>query len=210
MTKQTKKTAAKIISGVFHPLMMPIYLSVAMLFIPIFASFIPLRYKWYYLIIVVYSFALFPIGILFILHKLKKISSINLKEQKERFLPFLLITICYILGMRILHLFHAPSTLTILMKGVCLAIIIIALISTFWKISAHMTAIGGALGILVLLAIMYKIDLSLTAIIISLISGGVGWARLYLKCHNFKQISYGFMTGFCAVILSFYMHVLIK
>ncbi len=213
MSEKTKHILAQTFSGIFHPLIMPLYLAIVLLFMhPLAIPVTNIRYKWYALLVVSYAFILLPVGILFILKKIKKISSINLNNQKERFLPLLLIAVCYVIGLRLLRIHQVPATITLilLLKGVCLAIIIVTIISTFWKISAHTTSIGGALGIIMLLAVMYKIDLTYVAITVCLIAGGIGWSRLYLKRHTLQQIIYGFLTGFCAITTSFYLHLLIK
>lgn len=209
MPDQSKQILANTLSGVFHPLLLPIYLALGLLFLPQFAPAIPPRLKWQAISIVAYTFVIMPVSILYFLAKWKKIQSIQLNEQKERFFPMLLIAISYVIGLRLLHVFDAPAALILLMRGVCLAIMIVALISIIWKISAHTTAIGGALGIILLLSIIYKIDLSGLAIFITLFSGAIGWARLYLKRHTIKQVNYGFLAGFSTMILSFLLHTIL-
>lgn len=206
MPEQSKHILAQTLSGLFHPLLLPLYLGLILLFIPQFAPPMPMQLKWQAMGIIAYSFVILPVGILYLLLKWGKTTSLHLYEQKERFLPMLLIAISYIIGLRLLHAFDAPTTLILLMQGVCLTIMVVAFISTMWKISAHTTAIGGALGIIVLLSLLYRINLSGFATFIVLFAGGIGWARLYLKRHTIKQISYGFMTGFSMMIISFLLH----
>lgn len=209
MNEQRKHILAKSLSAIFHPLMLPVYLALGLLFLPQFAPPIANSIKWKAMSIVSYTFVILPVSILFLLARLGKISSIQLNEQKERFLPMLLIAISYIIGLRVLHVFEAPATLILLMRGVCLAIILVALISTVWKISAHTTAIGGALGIIILLSIIYKSNLSNLAAFITLFAGAIGWSRLYLKRHTIKQVNYGFIAGFSTMIFSFLLHAVL-
>ena len=206
MPEQSKHILAKLLSALFHPLMMPVYLSLVLLFSK-FAPSINPRLKWQILGIVAYSFVLLPVGILFFLKKFGKISSLHLEKQKERFLPMLLIAISYIVGIFLLHIHGAPNTLILLMRGVLLAILMVALISMVWKISAHTTALGGALGVILLLSVIYRTDLSAWAACISLLAGSIAWSRLYLKHHTIKQVNYGFMIGFSAMIISFLLHI---
>ena len=209
MPEQSKYILAKTLSGLFHPLLLPVYLALGLLFLPQFAPATPVHLKWQAISIVSYTFVILPVSILYILAKWGKIESMHLKLQKERFLPLFLVAISYILGLRLLHVFDAPATLVLLMRGVCLAIIIVALISIVWKISAHTTAIGGALGIILLLSIIHKVDLSGLAAFMTLFAGAIGWARLYLECHTIKQVNYGFLTGFSSMIISFILHAII-
>lgn len=209
MPEQSKQILAHTLSGLFHPLLMPIYLGLALLFIPQFSPTIPTPLKWQAISIIAYTFVILPVSILFLLAKWGKISSVQLTVQRERFLPMLLVSISYIIGLRLLHVFDAPSTLILLMRGVCLAIIVVALISIVWKISAHTTAIGGALGIIVLLSMMYNTNLASLAAFITLFAGAIGWARLYLKRHTVKQVNYGFMAGFSTIVVSFLLHAIL-
>lgn len=209
MPDQSKHILAQTLSGLFHPLLLPIYLGLGLLFISPFAPTIPTQLKWQAMSIIAYTFVILPVSILYLLTKWGKISSIYLNEQRERFLPMLLIAISYILGLRLLHVFEAPATLILLMQGVCLAIIIVTFISTVWKISAHTTAIGGVLGIIVLLAIIYRINLSSLAAFITLFAGAIGWSRLYLNHHSIKQVNYGFIAGFSIMIVSFLIHAIL-
>lgn len=206
MTERSKYILAKILSGVFHPLLMPVYLSIAMVTLLSSTPEMYPRAQWQIIYVCTYSFVLLPVGILYILKKLGKLNSIHLNEQKERFFPMVLIAISYIVGIRLLHRIDAPATLIMLMRGVCLAIMLVAMISILWKISAHMTGMGGALGITLVLSIIYRVDLSSIACLISLIAGLVGWARLYLNHHTIKQVNYGFLLGFNTMIVSFFLH----
>ncbi len=208
MNQNTQHILAKSISGLFHPLLMPIYLSAVMLFFPVFAPLIPLRLKWIILGVVSYCFMLLPVTILLILHRYGKIESIHLEKRSDRFLPMFLITICYVIGLRVMAVFDAPGTLLLIMRGVTLAILMVAIVSVFWKISAHMTGIGGAFGISVLLSMMYFQNLSHLAISIVLLAGLLAWSRLYLKHHNYRQVYYGFFLGFIAMMISFLLHAI--
>jgi len=206
MTKQHQALLAQSLSGLLHPLLMPVYLAAVMLFMPAFAPMLPVKFRWLILGIVAYCFMLVPVLILFILTRMGKIKSIHLEERADRFLPLFLITISYIVGLRLMAAFHAPGTLVLLMRGVTMAILLVAIISVFWKISAHTTAIGGAFGITLLLSMMFNIDLTVEAIIMVLLGGILAWSRLYLNRHSISQVNYGFMLGFSAITISFLLH----
>ena len=209
MQEQSKQILAQTLSGIFHPLLLPVYLGIGLLFIPQFAPPLATSSKWQAMSIISYTFVILPVSILFVLAKWGKITSMQLNIGRERFLPMIMVALSYILGLRLLHAFHAPDTLILMMRGVCLAIILVAFISIVWKISAHTTAVGGALGITVLLSITYKIDLSGLAAFITLFAGVIGWSRLYLNRHTIKQINYGFMAGFSTMIVSFLLHAIL-
>jgi len=209
MPEQSKYILAKTLSGIFHPLLLPAYLSFGLLFLPRFAFGVASAMRWQVMTIVILTFVILPVSILYFLEKYGKISSIQLTERRERFFPMFLVAISYIIGLRLLHIIHAPGTLIMLMQGVCLSIIFVALVSIVWKISAHTTASGGALGIVILLSIIYRTDFSSLAAFITLFAGAVGWSRLYLNHHTRKQVNYGFMAGFSTMIISFLLHAIL-
>lgn len=208
MTKQVQLYLAKAFSAVLHPLMMPFYLALACLFVHPIAPYISLGLKFIYLGIATVSFITLPVLILTILKAFKLISSINLEKQKERALPFFLIALCYQLGIALLSKLSAPYMLILIMNGATLSIIMIAIVSIFWKISAHLTGMGGAFAAVFLINITFYTNFTTMAVAITLLAGGLGWARLYLNRHTIKQVSYGFMAGLCIIPLPYFFRLL--
>ena len=202
----SQRRIAQGLSGILHPLLLPIYLTLIALYAPTVAPAIAPRIKLAYMLIVSFSCSLLPLGLLLILERIGKISSVDLHQRQERFLPMLVIMLCFFLCIALLQYYNAPSLLIIAMQGVGIAIMLIASISLVWKISAHLTGMGGALGICLLFALIYRLDLSHIAIIISLLAGLLAWARLVLKHHTLKQVSYGFLVGFSAIIMTYIWH----
>lgn len=202
----SQRKVAQGLSGLLHPLLLPIYLTLIAMYAPAVAPTIDPRIKLAYMLIVSFSCSLLPLSILLVLERLGKITSVDLHQRQERFLPMLIIMLCFFLCIILLQHYKAPSLLVISMQGVALAIMFVSSISLVWKISAHLTGMGGALGVSLLFALIYRIDLSYIAIIISLLSGLLAWARLTLKHHTLKQVSYGFLLGFSAVIVTYIWH----
>lgn len=198
---------AQFLSGAMHPLLLPIYLTLTVMYAPAIAPTIDPRTKLSYLLIVSLCCSLLPLTVLLILEKIGKISSVDLHQRQERFTPMLVIMLCFFLCIMLLQHYKAPSLLVIAMQGVGVAIILIASISLLWKISAHLTGMGGALGICVIFALVYQIDLSRLVIILTLLSGLLGWARLHLRHHTLQQVYYGFMVGFSTVIATYVWHI---
>ena len=201
-----QKKLAQILSGALHPLLLPIYLTIIALYSPVAPTIDP-RIKLVYLLIVSFCSSILPLCALLLLKRSGKISSVNLNQRQERFFPMLIIMLCFFLCIMLLQRLRAPSLLIISMQGVGIAIILIASISLVWKISAHLTGLGGALAISIIFSLVYRIDLSFIAVIIVLLSGLLAWARLILHKHTLKQVSYGFLVGFTTVIITYTWHI---
>ena len=82
-----------------------------------------------------------------------------------------------------------------------LYLVLIILLSTFsvitfrWKISMHMTAIGGLCGFLLVWGMNYQGDVRNAFILFLLLSGILATSRLYLKKHTPLQVYLGFLFG---------------
>lgn len=85
----------------------------------------------------------------------------------------------------------------------CLSILFILTISYFWKISAHLVGWGGLVGLVFSLSMRFNTDLMLFMILVVLLTGCVGFARLRLNAHSPLQIYAGFMVGFITMLTVF-------
>lgn len=203
MSDDNKYSIAKSFSGLLHPLMMPLYLALVYLYIPPFAYSTVGLNKIIYLAIIILTFQVLPVLILFFLKRLGTISSVHLDNRQERFIPMIAIFLSFFMGLFILQKTAAPELLVILLKGVCLSILLVAAITIQWKISAHTTGVGGAMAIIFILSITSHANLSSWAMVLAIYSGILGWSRLYLNHHDKAQIYAGFLTGFCTTFAAF-------
>ncbi len=207
MNNKTKQIIAQLFSALMHPLLMPIYLTLVLMFAPEIAPSYPIKVKIVYIGIVTFCCSLLPLSALLLLEHIGTITSFDLHQRNERFLPMSIIMLCYFICIWLLQHYRAPGLLIMMIQGIALAIMLIAIISLIWKISAHTTSAGGALGICILIAIIYHIDLATWTILITLLGGTLGWARLHLNRHTVKQVNYGYLTGFSVVILTYGWHL---
>jgi membrane-associated phospholipid phosphatase len=85
--------------------------------------------------------------------------------------------------------------------GVILALLAVTIINHWWKISAHLTGIGGLIGGVCSFAMNYSIlpvGLVITLLLISLL---LMYARLYLNAHTPMQVICGFLLGLLATFI---------
>ena len=148
---------SKLISLILHPIFMPLlalYLSLTIL--PELEITISHNLKLIYFIIIISTIVLPLISIL-ILITLGRISSLEMMHHKERVLPLLNMALWMLFGYFFLQYILIYAHL--LMAEYLGAIIIISLatiLSNFWKISLHMLGIGGILGVLIAINILYQ------------------------------------------------------
>ena len=127
-------TIAKIVSVCFHPLIVFSLLYIGLL--QQTRSYWQIQNNTLYANTLTVTLAIISIGVIFILYKLKLISTITLENRKDRIWGFS----CFMI-MLILLLFLFPKNLPthiILIINLLWALETILLITLFWKISAHL------------------------------------------------------------------------
>jgi len=195
---------ASIISWIFHPLWIPI-LAFIIIFNSdaYFALVLPLETKLTVLIIVFISTVVLPVITLGILKFTKFIDSFLLNERPQRNLPFISIILFYYLTYYLLSNNSLPIIYNILILLSTLLVISVFFINLYFKISVHTLSWGSLNGTLVGLSYRYNIDFVNLIILFLFISGWVAYSRLQLKAHKSTEVYYGFLYGFCFMILMF-------
>lgn len=188
---------ARIISVVFQPLLIPIYSLLVIFGLNNYISIIiPLPAKQLILALVFSTTFLFPALFIFLLYKRGMITSVQMRNRNERIFPLIITSIFYFLAFHMIRKLQLPEVYLKLFFGSAVLVTITLLISLFWKISAHMTGIGGMLGMLIGLSQIIQNNLAGWVILIAFCCGLVGFARLKLLAHTQAQVYGGFFTGF--------------
>jgi hypothetical protein len=192
------RVLATIISVLFHPMLMATYGCLLIFFgieNTVYNYLTSLGTKWKISVIVfIFSF-IFPVLTIYILYKLKHLPSITLSEQKHRSFPYLMTSLYYFgLCYMLLDINIWPS-IKVFIAGGGAAIMLTALINLRYKISAHMVGMGGLLGVLISISYLIRFDMTIYYIILIVLAGIVGFARLALGEHKPSQIYTGFFLG---------------
>lgn len=192
------KQLANIISYLFHPLLITTYGCIIIFFgitNSMFFVFTPLKLK-FAIVATVFAFTfLMPLLNLLILVKLNYVSSYMAENRKERTFPYLATALCYFGLFYLIYEFPIWPTVKLFVLVGAIGILLTAIINLWWQISAHMVAIGGMLGVVIALCVFMQIPLLEFISLIILISGLIGFARLYLKAHTSSQVYAGFFIG---------------
>lgn len=151
--------------------------------------------KWRITFIVfVFSF-LFPVINIYILYKLKRIPALTLSDQKDRTFPYVVTALFYFGLFYLMFDINIWSVikLSVLISG--FAILLTAFINLKYKISAHMVGIGGLLGALISISAITHFNMTPFYVILILLAGAIGFARLKLNEHRPSQVYAGFFLG---------------
>ncbi|RZK40423.1 MAG: hypothetical protein EOO61_06490 [Hymenobacter sp.] len=199
------RIAAKVVSYVFHPLFIPIYVTLVVLWLhPLNALVLGYRQRVLMTVAIFMSTAFFPAIAIFLMWRLKFIENIYIRQQKERIIPYVVTMFFYFwiyYVSRNLEFF--PQDLRQFLMGVFLSAASALFANIYTKISMHGIAVGGIAGF----AILQQLDdthwLPLWTHIGILIAGTVCTARLILEEHKPVDVYAGFFTGFLCQVVAY-------
>ena len=201
---QTK--IAKIISCLFHPLLMPTYAFMLLFSIKAYFSLIiPAEGKLRILLLIFIVTFIFPVMVILFFKSRNLIKSLYQLSKQERKFPYITTIVFYFLAYYLLKNVQISPIFHFFTFGATIISLVAFLINFFWKISIHMIAIGGVIGMLLGLSFTGIIESPLIVTVAIFIAGLTGFARLQLKANNQLQVYAGFFLGVLGMIyLSFY------
>lgn len=210
------KLLCNIISYIFHPIFMPLITAVALFFLTR-SQFVGFDMKLVFQLLATtfLNTIFFPLLATFMMYKLGFISSIKMPTMRDRVMPLLATMIFYFWIYQVFKNFGAYEGVTdqalfifkVFFFGNFFALIGVFLINIFTKISMHTAAAGGALGIMIVLAMIGNINLILVLLVAILVAGLVGSARLLLQEHNPMQIWLGYAVGILSMLLAYWLYL---
>jgi membrane-associated phospholipid phosphatase len=145
-----------------------------------------------------------PVIITLLLLNRGYISSLEMPTRKERILPYSFTIAFYMFTIYMLQRAPVPPLVVDFMIGGLSSVFLAFLINLSWKISAHMTGIGGLLGALISTTILLEVDLIFYVILTIFASGMVASSRLILKAHTPLQLLAGFFLGITCQVIAIY------
>jgi hypothetical protein len=187
---------ARMISYVFHPLLVPTYILLLLLNLNSVVSLsLPLSYKLAMAGMVLLTTVLFPLFLTWMLFRLKIISSLFMTLKEERVYPVLAISVFYYLTYYLLRGIHISTLFNYYMLGATLLAIIALILNFSWKISLHMIGIGSFTGLFLGLSLKFGINLNTEIFTGILLAGIIGFARLKTNSHQPSEVYAGFGLG---------------
>lgn len=191
---------ANLISYLFHPLFIPIFLIYWLIFLhpTAFLGFSEGQ-KWQTLTISIVNLLVFPLFSTLLLKALGFVSSIKLKTQKDRIIPLIASGIfffwCYLVFKEQIEY---PRMLVVLIFGMFLSSSAALLANIYLKVSIHAMGVGGLLGFMLWLAWTGQVMLAGPLMVVFILAGMVISARLALQAHKPIDVVVGCLLGLIA------------
>lgn len=193
------RSFANFLSYLCHPLLMPFYAILLIFNLNTYLSYsiTPPLQKIIYIVIFITTFVMPVLFAMFLVQK-GMIKSLEMERKEERRIPFIttifFYLICYLLLKQLSD--RIPGFIPLIILGGAIVISAAFFISLKWKISVHMMGIGGLTGILWGLSEVLFISFKTVFILLIILSGLTGTARLISGTHTQMQIYSGFIIGF--------------
>jgi len=144
----------------------------------------------------------FPLMMVPVLYYRNLITSLQNASKEERFLPYMIILLLYIITF--VYFVRLPLSRVIhgYVLSVTILLLLLVVVNVKFRICGHMAALGGIAGLIVGLILLYETPLQ-AYLVMTLLAGGLtGTARLILGVQRPIEIYTGFMMGFGVVLLT--------
>jgi membrane-associated phospholipid phosphatase len=187
--KEPKRFFAELISGVLHPIVVPIFA---------FWGLLEFGYKndpnrYVYLAILILICSLVPSLIVVMLKSMGKISDYDISNREQRSVPLLIAVVPYFIGYLLLEYFHAPRMISGLMLFYTANTLVIIFITLRWKISVHLSSYSAPIAVLYL-------QFGPVVLWLLLLVPLLMWSRVHLKAHTPMQTLAGSALGFTLLL----------
>jgi len=196
---------ALLLSVIFQPLLMPSLVFGLLFFGVPQATSLPEAFKVRIFYLIVSSTLLIPMILMLGLRWSGYVKSLHFEEKSDRRIPFLVVTLFYVLTTYFLK--EKTELDPILWQGMAVittAVALLTAVTYFWKMSAHLTGIGGVLAVVGILGLFFPSLTVAYLLVATLVFGGiVASSRLYLDAHRPAEVYVGLLVGFVTCWIGF-------
>lgn len=194
---------AKYVSAIFSPLLMPTYCLALGMWLTVI-NHNPENTRLTVSFVILLITGLIPLAMILGLIKAGYVTDLEIFNRRQRLIPIIATALCYIAATIYLHRMKAPDWMVMIFIGAFVAGVICAVISNWWKISAHGCAAGAMFGLLARFAFS---DISVVPILPWLIGavilgGIIGVSRVALNYHTPGQFIAGEIVGAACIFLA--------
>lgn len=188
---------ASFLSYLFHPIFLPLICVFILFQLPVYYNY---RFNaGYFNAVYLFLFinlVFVPLGGILYMKNKGIINSYEMTTAKERRIPFLFSALLYILTFFVLNSMGFPDLYLKIFKSITATLIILCmLLFANVKWSAHLSAMGGLLGMLIVISKGFGLNLTGLLIPVILMSGLLASSRLALNAHSLKETFFGFLLG---------------
>lgn len=200
------KLLGRFFSYLFHPLFIPVYVATYLIFLHPYAfAVFDQKQKLVRLLSIFVITAFFPAVTVLLLWRLQFANSIFLRTQKERIIPYVASIIYFFWAFYVSkNLQGTPKSLVFFLLGTFLSASAALMANSYFKISMHSLAVGGAAAFMILLGISSGELMGVPIAFATLITGLVCTSRLLVSDHHPMEIYWGLILGILSQLVAYH------
>lgn len=187
------------VSGLFHPLIMPTVGILLTLFVTSQYYLLTFQGQRAILLIVAINTTLIPLIMIPLFYRFGIIKSIQMHHHKERVIPLLFSFLLNLFSFFFLVRLPIARELSSFLLGTSIAILATLIISIWWKISIHMVGLGGLFALAYAITLRFPNGHIWFVVVVVMVAGITAWARITLNSHKPLQVYMGFALGVIAI-----------
>lgn len=194
-------TKAGFISRLFHPIMAPLLLAIAIVFSSYFTNFFltPFAKRLILFLPVVFSL-LFPLIFMFIMKFFKIAESFELPGKNERISFLILFCILQLLGLHLSYKMELPVIYTLPLLVALANGFVLIILYLFSFPSLHAAGWSSLFFSILAISLFYRIGLSWWLAFAAVAWGGAVSARMTENRHTISQVFLGTLTGMLSIL----------
>jgi membrane-associated phospholipid phosphatase len=148
------------------------------------------RSVWPWVALTIPLITLPPLAYVFWLMRKGELADFHMPSRRSRMKPLSLMVVWGGTCILLLRFWGAPRVLIVILLTALAYMIVLSIITLFWKISFHSTAISAAASVGLVTS-----GFTGWSVTIALLIPVVAWARAYLRRHTLTQIAAGCFVG---------------
>src|SRR5665647_1027152 len=152
------KTISYILSYFFHPLLMPTWMVLLLLYSNPY-SFAGMPTGVVISIVFINTF-MFPLISILMMKKLGLVDTLHIPDNKQRIIPLVATIIFYVWAYLAIRKTNFPYLMGVFMMGTLVSLFVSFFINVFYKLSLHMVGMSGALTAIMFMLLFSQTDLS--------------------------------------------------
>lgn len=199
------KIVAHFFSYVLHPLFIPIYATLFLIYVhPSYFSGADSRTKLWLPLTVFQLTVFYPVLSVVLLKALGFADSFFLKTQKDRIIPYIINGIFFFWLFMVCKNYPGGlhPVITAFTLGIFLNASAALIINIYFKISMHAMGMGGLLGLFLVIMLYNTMLMTWPLSIAFLLTGFVCTSRLLISNHTIKEIYWGLFLGIICQLIA--------
>ena len=193
---------ARGISAVLYPMFIPTYGMLIYFFGLRSLIQYPMPLIWIGLAGTLIFTCLLPLSVVLVMIRRGSLTDIYIRDPRQRTMPYVYSTVCYgFWAYFCSEVMHLPQFIVLTALGSAVVLLLVLLINYRWKISAHLTALGGLFGGMMSFSLSTGISATGSLIGCSVAALLLMFARVYDESHTPLQVVCGYLLGTMATFL---------